>query len=123
MIEFLLPILYPENPKRLSITMANIIFGVLSGTRPVNWGRLIQELVEKSIPHISKKPSPLSPYILHLYQQNGCVKEEEEDSLTIAEDEVVYKLRPEVESTEAGTEESLSDPAVPESPPTATTPD
>ena len=34
-IEFLLPILYPEKPKRLSITMANTIFGALSGTRPV----------------------------------------------------------------------------------------
>ena len=29
-IEFLLPILYPEMPKRLSITMANTIFGALS---------------------------------------------------------------------------------------------
>jgi hypothetical protein len=66
-IEFLLPVLYPEKPKRLSITMANTIFGALSKKRPVNWRRLIQELVEKSIPHIGKKPSPLSPYILHLY--------------------------------------------------------
>ena len=37
-IEFLLPILYPEKPKRLNITMANTIFEALSGTRPVNWG-------------------------------------------------------------------------------------
>ena len=35
-VEFLLPILYPEKPKRLSITMANTIFGALFGTRPVN---------------------------------------------------------------------------------------
>ena len=122
-IEFLLPILYLQNPKRLSIMMVNTIFGALSGTRLVNWGQLIQELVEKSIPHIGKKPSPLSPYSLHLYQRNGCVKEEEEDALIIAEDVVVYKLGPEVELTEAGTEESLSDLAVPEPPPTAPTPD
>ena len=101
--------------------MANTIFGALSGTRPVNWGRLIQELVEKSIPHIGKKPSPLSPYILHLYQRNGCVKEEE-DALTIAEDEIIYKLGSEVELTEAGMEESSSDPAVPKPPPTVPTP-
>lgn len=85
-IEFLLPILHPKKPKGLSITMANTIYGELSGARPVNWGRLIQELVEKSIPHIGKQPFPLSPYILHLYQQNVCVNEEEEDALTIAED-------------------------------------
>ena len=55
-IEFLLPILYLEKPKLLSITMANTIFGALSGARPVNWGKAIQGLVEKSILHISRKP-------------------------------------------------------------------
>ena len=35
-IEFLLPILYPEKPKRLSITMANTIFGALSRAQLVN---------------------------------------------------------------------------------------
>ena len=93
-IEFLLPILYPEKPKRLSITMANTIFEALFGTQPVRWGRLIQKLVEKSIPHIGKKPFPLSPYLLHLYQRNNYVNEAEEEAITIAEDEVVYKLGP-----------------------------
>ena len=89
MIEFVLPILSPEKPKRLSIMMANTLFGAMSGARPVNWGRLIQEYVEKSIPHIGRKSSYLSPYILHLYQHQGCINEEEENLLTIAEDEVV----------------------------------
>ena len=34
-IKIFFPILYPEKPKRLSITMANTIFGALSGNRPV----------------------------------------------------------------------------------------
>ena len=50
--------------------------------------------MKKSIPHIGKKPFPFSPYILHLYQHNGCVNEVEEDALAIAEDEVAYKLGP-----------------------------
>ena len=103
-IEFILPILSLEKPKRLSVTMANTLFGAMSGARPVNWGRLIQEYVEKSIPHIGWKPSFLSPYILHLYQHHGCINEEEEDMLTIAEDEVVYKISSEVEVSETGTE-------------------
>jgi hypothetical protein len=53
-IEFILPILSPEKPKRLNITMANTLFGAMSGARPVNWGRLIQEYVEKSIPRIGR---------------------------------------------------------------------
>ena len=116
-IEFNLPILSPEKPKHLSITMANTLFEAISGVCPVNWGRLIQEYVEESIPHIGRKPSFLSPYILHLYQHYGCINEAEKDALTIAEDEVVYKLGPDVEATEFGTEESSGDPAVPELPP------
>ena len=112
-IEFILPKFSPEKPKRLSITMANTLFGAMSGVRSVNWGRLIQEYVEKSLLHIGRKPSFLSPYILHLYQHHGCVNEAEEDMLTIAEDEVVYKLSPEVEIAETGTKDS-SNTAVPE---------
>ena len=79
--------------------------------------------MEKSIPHIGKKPSSLSLYILHLYQRNGCINEAEEDAFTIVEDEVTYKLGPEVEPTEAKTEQSLSDRAVPVPPPATPTPD
>ena len=35
-LEFLLPILNPEKPKRISLTMANTLFGSMSGVRPVN---------------------------------------------------------------------------------------
>lgn len=96
-------ILSPEMPKRLSITMANILFGAMSGVRPVNWGNLIHKYMEKFLPHIDKKPSYLSPYILHLYQHHECVNEAEEDMLAIAEYEVVYKFGPEVEVAKTGT--------------------
>jgi hypothetical protein len=92
-IEFILPIFSPEKPKRLIITMANTLFGAMSGVRPVNWGRLIQEYVEKNIPYIGQKPFFLSPYILHLYQHYGCINEADEDARTIAEDEVAYQRR------------------------------
>jgi hypothetical protein len=47
----------------------------------------------------------------------------EEDALTIVEDEVAYKLGPEFEVRESGTEESSGDPVIPEPPPAAPTPD
>ena len=37
-LEFLMPILNSEKPKRISLTMANTLFGAMSGVRPVNWG-------------------------------------------------------------------------------------
>ena len=102
-IKFIQPILSPEKPKHLSITMVNTLFEAIFGVRIVNWGRLIQGYVEKSIPHIGRKPYFLSPYILHLYQHYGYMNEAEEDALNIAEDEVVYKLGPDSEATESGT--------------------
>ena len=63
----------------------------------MNWGKLIHEYVEKSIPHIGRKPFYLCPYILHLYQHYDCFTGEEEDLLTIVVDEVVYKLGSEAE--------------------------
>jgi hypothetical protein len=121
-IKFILPTLSSEKHKQLTITMVNTLFGAMFGVRPVNWGRLIQENVEKSLPHIGQKPSFLSPYILHLYQQYGCINEAEEDALTIAEDEVVYKLGPEVKITETKMEEFSEDPVIPKPPPSAPTP-
>jgi hypothetical protein len=55
-----MPILNPEKPKRISLTMANTLFGAMSGVRPVNWGLLIHEVVGQAIPHIGRKP-PTSP--------------------------------------------------------------
>ena len=43
-LEFLLPILNLDKPKRISLTMANTLFGAISGVRPVNWGLIITRL-------------------------------------------------------------------------------
>ena len=59
-LEFLLPIFNPDKPKRISLTMANTLFGAMSGVRPVNLGLLIHEFVEKSLP-ISGGNPPSSP--------------------------------------------------------------
>ena len=115
-LEFLLPILNPDKPKRISLTMANTLFGAMSGVRPVNWGLIIHEVVGRALPHIGRKPSFLSPFILHLYQHFDCITAEEEDMLTIAADEVTYKLHPEVGDLET---ETSSDPIVPEAPPSS----
>ena len=113
-LEFLMPILYPEKPKRISLTMANTLFGALSGVRPVNWGLLIHEIVGRAIPNIGRKPSYLSPFILHLYKHFDCITPEEEDRLTIAMEEVAYKIRkPAPESN------TSSDPIIPDAPPSS----
>ena len=98
MLEFIMPILNPEKPKRITLTMANTMFGALTGVRPVNWGVLIHEVVSRAIPYIGRKPSYLPPFILHLYQHYECATIEE-NLLTIAEELVAYKLQPVVADT------------------------
>ena len=50
MLEFLMPIINTEKPKRISFTMANTLFGAMSGVRPVNWGLLIHKVVAMPSP-------------------------------------------------------------------------
>ena len=37
-LEFLVPLLYPEKPMRVTITVENTIFRALSREQPVDWG-------------------------------------------------------------------------------------
>ena len=76
-----MPILNPGKPKRISLTMANTLFGAMSGSRPINWGLIIHEIVAKALPNIGKKPSFLSPFIFHLYHQYGLLVPNEKDEL------------------------------------------
>ena len=113
-LEFLMSIMNPEKPKHISLTLANTLFGALSGSMPVNWGLLIHEVVAKALPHVGKKPSFLSPFLYHLYHlyhQYNMLVPDEEDEMKIAAEEVTYKLQP-----EAGGTETSSDPIVPDAP-------
>jgi hypothetical protein len=116
-LEFFMPILNPEKPKRISLRMVNTLFGAMSGVRPVNWGLLIHEVVARAIPNIGRKPSYLSPFLLHLYRRYECITADEEDLLNIAADEVTYKVRPLVADSSTS-----SDSIIPEAPPSPGSP-
>ena len=65
-LTFLMPVFNPDKPKRISLTMANTLFCAMSEVRPVNWGLIIHEVIERVLPNVGRKPSFLSPFILHL---------------------------------------------------------
>jgi hypothetical protein len=113
-LEFLMPIFNPEKPKRISLTMANTLFGAMFGVRPVNWGVLIHEVVARTIPNIGRKPSYLSPFLLHLYRRYECITADEEDLLAIAVEEVAYKVK-----QVAPDSKTSSHPANPKAPPSS----
>ena len=67
-LEFLVPLLYPEKPTRVTITVGNTIFGALSGERPVDWGIVVKDLVQRLLFGMGKsKVTPICPYVFHLY--------------------------------------------------------
>ena len=50
------------------MTIANTIFGALSGAKKVTWGLVMQEVVDKLVSRLEKgKPSPISPYLFLFY--------------------------------------------------------
>jgi len=76
-LEFLIPILYPERPTRVTITMANTIFGALEN-RPTHWGIVIAEVVGKLADHIGRnKNSVITPYLFHLYHHHDLLNVQE----------------------------------------------
>ena len=84
-LEFVIPILYPEKPNKVTKEVGNIVFGALSGEYKVSWGHVIHEVVEKLVSVLGKrKPIPVSPYLFHLYNKFECLKKEEMQQLEVA---------------------------------------
>ena len=70
-LEFLIPLLYPEKPTRVTIIVGNTIFGALSGERPVDWGIVVKDLVQRLLSGMGKsKATLICPYIFCLYHSH-----------------------------------------------------
>ena len=67
-LEFLVPLLYPEKPMRVTITVGNTIFGALSRERLVDSGIVVKDLVQRLLSGMGKSNATLiCPYVVHLY--------------------------------------------------------
>ena len=67
-LEFLVPLLYPEKPTRVTITVGNTIFGALSGERPVDWRQVVKDVVQRLFAGMGKsKATPICPYVFYMY--------------------------------------------------------
>ena len=97
-LEFVIPILYPKKPNRITKIVGNTIFGALSRVWKVSWGQVIQEVVGQLVFNLEKeKPSPISPYLFHLYFGNEFLRKEEMQQLEIAKHCLEYGVGPEAE--------------------------
>ena len=95
MLEFLIPILYPEKPTRVTVTVSNTIFGALLGKRKVDWGILLQAVVAKLVDGARKlKATPIGPYLFHLYMGQELLNGEEMVAYEIGLDLLKYNCMP-----------------------------
>ena len=91
MLEFLIPILYPEKPTRVTVTVGNTIFGALLGEWKVDWGILLLSVVAKLVDGVWKfKATPIGPYLFHLYMGQELLNGEEMVAYEIGLDLLKY---------------------------------
>jgi hypothetical protein len=91
LLAFLVPIVYPDKPNRITVTLGNTIFGALIGGRKVNWARIITNLVIQLASRVFKtRASPICPFLYHLYERRELLKPEEERTWKIQEGMMKY---------------------------------
>ena len=96
MLEFLVPIVHPDKPTRVTRTLGNTIFGALSGERSVDWAVIFMELVNRLVGGAGKtKPTPICPFLYHLYENKGMLTEDEETDYKSAQELNRYRISPE----------------------------
>jgi hypothetical protein len=70
LLAFLVSIVYPEKPNRITVTWGNTIFSALNGGRKVNWARVITTLVIQLAAWVGKsRATPICPFLYHLYER------------------------------------------------------
>ena len=95
-LEFVILILYPEKQNRVTKEVGNTVFGALAREYKINCGQIIQIVVGRLVANLEKKkPSPISPYLFHLYSRNECLKEEEIEELEVARKYLELGITPE----------------------------
>ena len=109
-LEFIVPILYPEKPGKVSKEIGNTIFGAQAGEYKVNWGQIIQEVVRHLVSNLENgKASPINPYLFHLYYTNECLRGEEMKEVEVARECLEYGVGPDTPPKEEDTESESID--------------
>ena len=77
-------------------TLGNIVFGALSGERPVDWEKFFVELVNRLVGATSTKtkPTPVYPFLYHLYESKGLLTKAEETDYRAAQELNRYQITP-----------------------------
>ena len=116
LLEFLVPIVHPDKPTQVMITIGNTIFKALDGGREVDWGVIFQDLAQRLAKGVGKpKPTPICPFLFHLYEGQGLLMADEELDYQTAKEMAGYRIIPDPDSR-PGTDEDEPTPTPAPSP-------
>ena len=116
LLEFLVPIVHPDKPTQVTITIGNTIFKALDGGREVDWGVIFQDLAQRLAKGVGKpKPTPICPFLFHLYKGQGLLTADEELDYQTAKEMAGYRITPDPDSR-PGTDEDEPTPTPAPSP-------
>ena len=88
--------MHPDKPTQVTRTIGNTIFGAISGERPIDWAIIFMELVNWLVGGGGKsKPTPICPFLYHLYESKGLLTEDEETDYKSAQELNRYGITPE----------------------------
>ena len=99
LLEFIVFVIHLDKPIRVTITIGNKIFGALDGGRLVDWGVVFRDLVSRLVAGVGKpKPTPVFPFLFHLYDSQGLLTKEEETDYKTMQELAGYQIIPELKS-------------------------
>ena len=105
-LEFLIPIFYPEKPVRITVTIGNTIFGAYTGEREVDWALVIRNTVKRLLAGIEKsKPTPICPYVLHLFYAHHMTPPEDKKTYMVEESMMKHNIESDEEEQLVGMED------------------
>ena len=116
LLEFMIPIVHPDKPTRVTITIGNTIFGALDGGREVDWEVVFRDMVQRLAKGVGKpKPTPICPFLFHLYEGQGLLTVDEDLDYWMAKEMAGYRITPDPDS-QPGSDEDEPTPAPAPSP-------
>ena len=99
LLEFLVPIVHPDEPTRVTITIRNTIFGALDGGGKVDWGVVFRDMAQQLAKGVGKpKPTPICPFLFHLYEDQGLLTADKELDYQTAKEMARYRITPDPDS-------------------------
>ena len=93
--QFLVPIVHPDKPIRVTIMIGNTTFGAVDGGREVDWGVVFRDMAQRLAKGVGKpKPTPICPFLFHLYEGQGLLTADEELDYQTAKEMAEYRITP-----------------------------